>query len=275
MAPVRVVFILGFGHSGSTLLDLLLDGHSQIAGVGEMERARPEAVCTCGKHPMECPVWHGVFGAPPWPRREVYRTKLAFFFDRRPFLSGSTHKPIDEKEFLDSTVAAYRTVLEREGKQIIVDSSAQTDRADLLSRSKEVEPYYIHLIRDGRGATWSFLRKYKRLFPFFFMWFTANVKIELFFRRARGKHIRMRYEDLTRDPAGELARICALLDIPYEAKMLEFRQNEHHQIEGNRMRFGIDPIRTDEKWRTEMPLSLRALFNLLFGWMNVYYRNTQ
>jgi hypothetical protein len=213
-----------------------------------------------------------MFGAPPWPRQEVYRTKLSFIFNKGPFLSGSGRKPIDEKKFLDSTVAAYRTVLEREHKEIIVDSSAQTDRADLLSRSPEIEPVYIHLVRDGRAATWSYLRKYKKFVPFFFMWASTNLKIELFLRRARGKRIRVRYEDLTSEPERELRRICDMLGIAYEPQMLKFRGNEHHQIEGNRMRFGTDGIRTDEAWRTEMPFHLRAMFDILFGWMNAYYR---
>jgi len=269
---MKAVFILGSGHSGSTLLDLLLDGHSKIAGIGELERARPESVCTCGRSVLVCRIWHDVFGPPPWPRREVYRTKLSFLFDRGPFLSASTRKPVDAKEFVSSTVRIYRTVLEREGKEIIVDSSAQVDYADALSRSPDIEPVFIHLIRDGRGVTWSYIRKYKKLFPFLFLWFTANVKAELFLRRARGKHIRMRYEDLVRDPQTELKRVCAMLGVPLEPQMLAFRQNEHHQIEGNRMRFGTDAIRSDEKWRTDMPRSLRILFTTLFGWMNNYYR---
>src|ERR1700683_4878467 len=108
---MKAVFILGCGHSGSTLLDLLLYGHSQIFGVGELERSRAEATCTCGLPAPECPIWSKALGALPWPRREVYRSKWSFLFDRGAYLSASTFKPIDEREFLSSTISTYRAAL--------------------------------------------------------------------------------------------------------------------------------------------------------------------
>ena len=41
--PRKVVFILGSGHCGSTLLDLMLGAHSRIVGLGEMSGAQPQA----------------------------------------------------------------------------------------------------------------------------------------------------------------------------------------------------------------------------------------
>ncbi|HWP61356.1 MAG TPA: sulfotransferase [Candidatus Paceibacterota bacterium] len=272
MEKVPALFILGFGHSGSTLLDLLLDGHSRLMGVGEIELATDESICTCGKRARECHVWKEALGPSPAPRREVYRSKWDFLFNRGPFRAGSTHQIIDQKEFTDATLFTMRTVLKETGKTIIVDSSAQTDRADLLSRSPDIEPMYVQLVRDGRGATWSFIRKYQHIYPFIVMWCAGNLKLSLFLRRARGKKLFMRYEDLVREPEQQLRRICDMLGVPFEPRMLNFRENEHHQVEGNRTRFGKDPIRIDDKWRRDMPLYQRALFNLLFGWLNLYYR---
>ena len=34
-APIRVVYVAGSGHTGSTLLALLMDSHPEIACVGE------------------------------------------------------------------------------------------------------------------------------------------------------------------------------------------------------------------------------------------------
>ena len=170
---------------------------------------------------------------------------------------------------------AYRTVLKVTGKSILVDSSAESARVDLLMRSPDIKPLFIFLVRDGRGVTWSYMRKYKRLFPFLFMWATMNLKNEWLLRRAKryGPVLFMRYENLVAYPERELARVCHALGIPYEPQMLELRENKHHQVEGNRMRFGKDPIRADEAWRRDMPLALRALFGALFGWLNAYYRH--
>lgn len=273
MEKVPVVFVIGSGKCGSTLLDLLLDGHSQMFGVGEIERTREDSVCTCGTKARECPMWAHAF--PDWSkRREVYRPKLAFLRDRGPFLSTSTLRPIDEPAFVAEEVAAYRAVLAASGARIIVDSSAQPDRVDLLMRSPDIEPFFIFLVRDGRGVTWSYIRKYKKIFPFFFFWATMNLKNEWLLRRARryGPALFMRYEDLVAHPEREVRRVCEMLDVPYEPRMLAFRQNEHHQVEGNRMRFAKDPLRADEAWRWDMPRTLRVAFNALFGWLNLCYR---
>ena len=63
----QLVYICGSGHSGSTLLDMLLGGHSEIAGLGEAHRlhyhwrdAREADVCTCGCNVRKCPFWLAV-----------------------------------------------------------------------------------------------------------------------------------------------------------------------------------------------------------------------
>ncbi len=64
-----VVYIAGCGHSGSTLLALLLDSHPDIACVGETAvkpkiRRRGDAAaaeCSCGQTLANCPFWTRVF----------------------------------------------------------------------------------------------------------------------------------------------------------------------------------------------------------------------
>lgn len=59
-----IVHIVGSGHSGSTLLDMLLGGHSKVSSLGEayflhfnVRNVREKDVCTCGEHVAECPFW--------------------------------------------------------------------------------------------------------------------------------------------------------------------------------------------------------------------------
>ncbi len=161
MEPVRTVFVIGSGKCGSTLLDLLLDGHSQMFGVGEINGVREDSVCTCGMQAKDCPIWKDAFPGGWGKRRELYRSKLSFLLNRGPFLSTSTLMPIDEAEFTAAALHAYRTVLGATGKSILVDSSAESARVDFLMRSPDIKPLFIFLVRDGRGVTWSYIRKYK------------------------------------------------------------------------------------------------------------------
>ncbi len=61
------IYIAGRGHSGSTLLTLLLARHPQVVAVGELANlplqiARDETTkwvgeCSCGERPLNCPMW--------------------------------------------------------------------------------------------------------------------------------------------------------------------------------------------------------------------------
>ncbi len=60
----KCIYICGAGHSGSTLLDMLLGSHSQVASLGEISNLPMELAvnnkCTCGQHIRNCEVWSDV-----------------------------------------------------------------------------------------------------------------------------------------------------------------------------------------------------------------------
>ncbi len=65
----QLIYIAGSGHSGSTLLDMMLGGHSQISSLGEVHRLTMNACaktdfelhrCTCGLTVEACPFWQKV-----------------------------------------------------------------------------------------------------------------------------------------------------------------------------------------------------------------------
>lgn len=64
MEKVPVVYILGRGHSGSTLLDLCLGGLAEVESVGEIATLagafRRDDACTCGERLSRCPYWREV-----------------------------------------------------------------------------------------------------------------------------------------------------------------------------------------------------------------------
>lgn len=67
------VYIASRGHSGSTLLERLLDNHSEFTAMGEIEKLSLQYIrhregkypgrCSCGLVPMECPSWRKVAAA--------------------------------------------------------------------------------------------------------------------------------------------------------------------------------------------------------------------
>jgi hypothetical protein len=65
----RVVYLAGSGHTGSTLVALLMDAHPAIASVGEIAvkpkiRRRGDGLghlCSCGELVNECVFWREIF----------------------------------------------------------------------------------------------------------------------------------------------------------------------------------------------------------------------
>lgn len=62
LSMTRLVYIGGYGRSGSTLLEYLLTANPAIAACGEVasvlkKRPRKKKKCTCGRLIGQCPVW--------------------------------------------------------------------------------------------------------------------------------------------------------------------------------------------------------------------------
>ncbi len=271
---MKIVFILGSGHCGSTLLDLLLDSHSKIVGVGEVATLSPNSLCACGQVARGCDFWNSIIDWKSGYNFKIYRSKLNFLLNRNIFISPKKpYKEILPNDYINKSEKVFSRILVNTGTRVIVDSSKNVNRAELLSQSKNIEPIIIHLVRDGRAVTWSYMKKYKKFFPFAWKWAAENLKIEILKRRNQVKYIYVNYSDLCHDPEKILKQILDVLELKFEPQMLDFRKTEHHQIGGNRMKFSSsNQIKEDKEWQKKMPFSKKFIFNILFGWLNFYYK---
>ena len=69
---IRLVYVLGGGRSGSTLLDTILGNHPTIESVGELSSVLEHGwsdsrQCACGQSAPQCPFWSEV--RRDWARR--------------------------------------------------------------------------------------------------------------------------------------------------------------------------------------------------------------
>ena len=158
---IKVIYILGSGHSGSTLLDLLLGSHSQIESVGEMKTfqrclspgaADPDdnyRICTCGTPFHECAYWQRV-------RTALQDTCGTCDADLK------TH---DAGKFAEYNYTAFRAILDASGKSVICDSSKGLQQLKTLLLSPCFDVFIVHLIRDGRAVGYSYRKIAKRGSP--------------------------------------------------------------------------------------------------------------
>ena len=242
-APVRLVYIASLSHSGSTLLDLLLNAHSRFASVGELRKFSARIVdgdafrCTCGKEPLDgCRFWSAVV-----ERLAAGGTQLASLDTDR----AETTSPSGNHALLEA-------ISEETGDAIIVDSSKVVRRLALLLSLPDVDLLPVFLVRDPRGQICSTLRKREAtLWQAIRDYNRTNRRI----MRALGgrPHVLVSYDELVADPPTALQPILAHFRESFEAAQLDWAGREKHSLAGNRMRHGSDStIRPDDRWRSEL-----------------------
>ena len=274
----QVVYILGSGHSGSTLLDLLLGTHPQILSCGELLSvwqylSGDKRVCACGLPVVKCSFWKEVltcvqgrevylarsdFDLPSWRKFVLFRRKKRDHF-------ATAYGNVNRKLF--DCIAAVSE------KAFIVDSSKQAQRLFFLENSKMIDLKVIHLVRDGRAVMNSFLRKYGSSYWWrgIYRWASPNL-VGLLLRRQFGaqRWLNVSYEELATKTERTIQKICCFLDITYDPVMLNFKGRIAHNIGGNtRVLYASSSnIQIDQRWKHELKLRYRVVFSLVAGWLN-------
>lgn len=297
--PIRVVYIAGYGRSGTTLLDIALGQHPAVAGTGEIATLSRHVwsqneYCSCGQPARDCPLWGRIgrqwsASLPPGSSLDDYKRNqesiesiLGFRRIMRRTLSRRAFK-----SYADITLQLFDSIRRHSGKDIIVDSSKLPGRALALTSIPGIDLYVIHVVRDGRGVAWSLLQSYKRdlkagvqkdIKPRSALrtaarWCVVNLATEaLRLKLGRDRYIRVKYEDLVANPVPTLEKIGEMVDLDLAGIGLKLQNGEPiqptHQIAGNRLRMNksIRLVR-DEAWRTQMPRKERATFDWLGGWL--------
>lgn len=260
---IPVLFIVGSGHCGSTLLDMLLSAHPDVFGIGELKGLENHAkgktvTCACGSEVGACPIWRHVLDSTGDAEVTIRQSGIDLVLGRDVYRTDSG--VLDNQTYLLRQEAIYSAIRNRTNAAVIVDSTKMPERAMLLEQSDVVSPMILHIVRDPRAVTWSYVRKYGKWVLHLTPWLRANLKIELLKRRFSGDTVRIRYEDLVTAPERVLGEIMKPLQLEFEAAMLEYRQAEQHQVAGNRMRLSKEGgITLDTSWQKDMPSGLKAM----------------
>ena len=262
--------VAGAGHSGSTLLGMILGSHTQAFYMGEGGKARylgdatkplRKRVCKiCGEN---CPVWS------------------RFVWDKDTALHAQVAGHVQKSIVIDTTK-----------KDLWID--ARTSEL----REIGARPHLVLLTRDGRAVVNSRIRKYPERDPAKQIddWMAQMRRSDALFDRFDGPKLKVRYEELSVSTEAVARSICDLLEIEFESAMLDFAKADHHVLGGNsgtqfiaaRERFD-DPnqafvslnertrtyyknhhggIELDLRWKCELSAEHTALFDQLAGSYN-------
>jgi Sulfotransferase family len=295
-AALRVVYIAGYGRSGTTVLDILLGQSPAVVGVGELAGLARHVwpgneFCSCGQRVRECPFWSRVVRR--WlgdklallPRYAALQKKME---NLAAVATRSVGLALSKNEFAEYASLSRRlisAVSDEAGGAVVVDSSKVPGRALALSMIPALDLHVVHLVRDGRGVAWSLLKRFSRdlpagiqkeimprsVFRTAVRWSAVNLATEWMCRRGSGKgSMRLRYEDLSEAPEAAIAKIESFLSLDYSDLRERLLHRElfsaSHQLAGNRLRMqGPISVRPDTSWVTEMPPRKQRLFQVLCG----------
>jgi len=304
---IEVLYIVGAGRSGSTVLDTVLGNNSDVIGVGELSYLIEDGFkmgekCSCGHPPDTCEffsrvrdVYFEITGDRNFDKYDRIRSLI-----ERPIMMPLVMLGLVPRRLIDyyctRTEALFRAIHIVSGKRIILDSSKRPGRLAVLSYCKGLNVIPLHLVRDGRGYIWSKLKKQRRIgiegknlysipkssLHSSFVWVLVNIAsfIAMYYyslRRKQNKRLFLSYEEFCRSPVRNLIRIGEMLSLNVNDIVSKLEKGDPfavgHKIGGNRLKYkGIVKIKYDDEWRKKLPLRDRFIFMLIAWPMFLIYK---
>lgn len=291
-----VLFIGGFGRSGSTLLEALIARVDGTVALGEVEHLWERGVlndekCGCGMTFSRCPFWRAVgesaFGG--WEQVDVHDV-LALkraVVRQRHLLRTMRRSPreADRRALLAYSAyhrRIYAAAAEVASAGVVIDSSKFPPMAVALAHDPGLDLRVAHVVRDSRGVAYSWSKTVTRPetadgepMPRYaathsaMHWTAHNAAVDTL-ARLGCRVTRLRYEDLVDDPPGTVRRMWQQLALPGDADLPMVAPGVvdlclSHTVAGNPMRFKTGPtaLHRDEEWRSRLDRRDRAVVTLL------------
>lgn len=293
----RIVYVMGRGHSGSTLLDSLLGAASTAFGVGELAAGmrRYDQPCSCGESIGDCTVWTSI--------RRRFEVTMSLGWDEagciieqqarvQHFVEGWFARPegSEVERLVHLTRQMLAAIADESGASVVIDSSKEISRGLFLAKFVP-EARLVHLVRNPEdmlastlerirsGVGFRFMRRtYRRswLEPLFIAigsigWLVGNVLAELAASHAgTSRSLRLRYEDLCADAPTELRRLgrFAGLDLTDVVDAVQSGASLPlgHKLAGNRL-LGTGGLRFDPSRASDRRLPFAyVILNRLITW---------
>ncbi|MEP6465940.1 MAG: sulfotransferase [Parafilimonas sp.] len=274
----KIVYIAGYGRSGSTILNILLLQPEGVVGVGELVNIFQSGWtvnrnCSCGEKTSDCPFWSRVKTA--WEKDANYSIQEYAAVQKKyrrifamPYLFWLNIFPDERfKKFKHDTALLYESIFKISECRVIVDSSKDVSWLYLMKKMG-LNPSVIHLVRDGRSVLRSMRKQWRKgikpksAFSIAFSWISNNALVEIF--KKNTKNIFIKYEDLISAPEQVLDKIDDAFDIGLDDVKTAIATgkplSKKHLISGNPIRLEKDLIfQQDKGLKNNITLSKREL----------------
>jgi hypothetical protein len=293
---VKVLYVVGLGRSGSTILSNSLGQIPGFFSGGELNfiwrhNVLENRLCGCGRPFRECPVWTKVMdqafgGMDAVDPHEMMRLQNSGTRTRHipSMLTEGGRRSLAQRleKLLISYGRLYEAIGAATGSRVVVDSSKEPAHGFAMGMVPGVDFYALHLVRDPRAAAYSWSKKKPqpdtdtrehmvRFSPAksSALWDSWNASAETLWHRTPQRYLRLRYEDFVSGPRKSFERILHLVGEPDAEPPLvgerEVKLGISHTVSGNPNRFetGAVELRTDREWISRMNFRDKALVTSL------------
>jgi Sulfotransferase family len=257
------LLVLGVRRSGTTLLRVMLDRHSELAVPDEsyfiaqladrhLRHVDPDGFVDDLRRIDALAEWDVPL--------EKVRARLT---DRMPIGAA--------------IAAVYAVYAEERGKSRWGDKTPMYMQNLRLLERLFPDALFVHLIRDGRDAALSFLSMPKGLMTETWMqprdvaafadqWRTEVKAAQRLGRRVGvTRYLEVRYEDLVRDVESVLRRISAFARLPYEPAMADYAGNVDVSTKPHQQSLNRPPTAGLRDWRLQMSPEDVSAFDRVAG----------
>ena len=256
------LLILGVRRSGTTLLRVMLDRHSELAVPDES------------------------YFVPQLADRHLRRVDPDEFVDdlRRLNTLAEWDVPLNKVRArlspampIGAAIATvYAVYAEEQGKRRWGDKTPMYMQNLRLLEKLFPDALFVHLIRDGRDAALSFLELPAGLVTktwmhprtpaeFACQWRTEVAAARRLGQRIGSRYLEVRYEELVGDVEGVLRRICDFARLGYEPAMADYAGNVDVSAKPHQQRLREPPTKGVRDWHQQMSRADVAAFEHVAG----------
>ncbi len=190
----KVIYILGCGRSGTTILDILLGNHSGFFSVGELNNFfyawSTKSFCSCGSRVTSCEIWKNIgknFYNSGSKYDPIKMNDYQFNMEKNRYILKQVmglHSKANYSKYKLFTYNIFKELQEISHCKTTIDSSKSAGRAIALLKNEKLDVKVIHMVRDPRGVYYSFQKKnivtpVKNVLSVAIYWNTNNILADL------------------------------------------------------------------------------------------------
>jgi hypothetical protein len=281
---IKVLYIAGWGRSGSTILGNILgeiDGFFHAGEVGKICKIGLSYNwnCGCGLPFKQCKLWKRILKNIQLKKHTKMMLSLERCVHNRQvplLIINPKYKRISRKIKNKTPILEelYKSIQYVTHSKVIVDSSKTVSYAYVLNKISKINLYIIHLVRDPRAIAYSWRKKIKQMHIFSptyssINWLNRNIASEFFKKEKNINFLQISYENFITEPKKIIRNILNFVEekasnLPFVDKY-KVKLNTNHTIWGNpnRIKTGIIKLKFDNEWKTKMKLKHKLLVTIL------------